>query len=152
MVSFMSRHQKASLFPGFYTLFFLFGGSHSWLSLSIGLEHFNDTSSHAPAPKPSEIRVSDSLTPPEGFSWAATIENYCFLTQDPVICEKRPYSPSWQICNMLITSCSFFFFFLTSLFIYFLLPLLKENTGTSPVKQELCLVYSLCIPTSQNSI
>lgn len=43
VVSFMSRYQKASLTPGLYMqsgMFFLFSGSHSGLSVSIGLVTF----------------------------------------------------------------------------------------------------------------
>lgn len=41
-------------------MFFLLSGSHSWVSIRIGLETFKYTSAQAPPPKPGE---SESLIP-----------------------------------------------------------------------------------------
>lgn len=113
MVSFISRHQKASLFPGFYTLFFLFGGSHSWLSLRIGLEHLNNTSSHAPAPKPSEISVRFLNTPRDSHGKPPLrITVFSHRIQSFMKNTHILHPDKFLIC----LSLSVVFFFLTSLF------------------------------------
>lgn len=115
MVSFMSRHQKASLFPGFYTLFFLFGGSHFWLSLRIGLEHLNNTSSHALAPKPSEISFRFLNIPRDSHGQPLLrISVFSHRIQSLIKNTHTLHPDKLLIC----LSLSVLFFFLTSLFIF----------------------------------